>query len=182
MYHLPLTNSAFYRHSVFMSFLLFSEKSAIVSLNSINQLIVAMEKLCIFFALRTEFSSFLGSNIVLNTDISNNCNLCSHDRVSSYRNNKARAHFTCLCSARFAVLQRQLLRLVCEAGCPYFSVQCFSIGLSLSSYCRILDIVRAESSHDYNTKPLRRVPIRCRTWNLLELPTQLYTPTAFVLW
>jgi D-alanyl-lipoteichoic acid acyltransferase DltB (MBOAT superfamily) len=42
-------------HFVFMGFVRFSVQTVIISLNSINQLIVVMVKCCVLFEVRTEF-------------------------------------------------------------------------------------------------------------------------------
>jgi hypothetical protein len=52
---LTLNNSAFRPQSVFVCLVWFSEQTAIISLNSINQLIFVMETCCIFFEAGPEF-------------------------------------------------------------------------------------------------------------------------------
>jgi hypothetical protein len=42
-----------------MGFVLFSVQTAIISLNSVNQLIFVMVKSCVFFAVRTEFLNII---------------------------------------------------------------------------------------------------------------------------
>jgi hypothetical protein len=42
-----------------MSFKWFSQQTAIISLNSVNELIFATVKCCVFFAVRTEFLSII---------------------------------------------------------------------------------------------------------------------------
>jgi hypothetical protein len=44
---------------VFMCFIWFSLQTAIISLNSVNQLIFVMVKSCVFFAVRTEFLNII---------------------------------------------------------------------------------------------------------------------------
>jgi hypothetical protein len=52
---LTATKSTFCPQSVFMGFVWFSEKTVIISLNSVNQLIFVMVKCGVFFAVRNEF-------------------------------------------------------------------------------------------------------------------------------
>jgi hypothetical protein len=58
----PLTsvvsNSTFFPQSVFMSFIWFSEQTAVISRNSINQLIFVTDKLCVFFEARNEIFKY----------------------------------------------------------------------------------------------------------------------------
>jgi hypothetical protein len=46
-------------HFAFMGFVWFLLLTAIISLNSVNQLIFVMVKSCVFFAVRTEFKYYL---------------------------------------------------------------------------------------------------------------------------
>jgi hypothetical protein len=49
---------------LFVGFVCFSELTAIISLNSVNQLIFVMVKSCVFFAVRTEFLNTVQTNFI----------------------------------------------------------------------------------------------------------------------
>jgi D-alanyl-lipoteichoic acid acyltransferase DltB (MBOAT superfamily) len=53
MYHLLYQSATL--HSVFMGLVLFSKKTVITTLNSVNQLILVMVKCGVLFEVRTEF-------------------------------------------------------------------------------------------------------------------------------
>jgi D-alanyl-lipoteichoic acid acyltransferase DltB (MBOAT superfamily) len=57
VYHLLQQSATL--HFVFMGFVWFSQETAIISLNRINQLIFVMVEFCVFFAVRAEFLNII---------------------------------------------------------------------------------------------------------------------------
>jgi hypothetical protein len=63
-----ISNSAFCPQGVFMGFELFSELTAIISLNNVNQLIFVIETRRVFFAVRTECLNIVSTSFRIKLD------------------------------------------------------------------------------------------------------------------